>query len=368
MGKLVVFVSDVPRSREAKLAYGLQCAGWQVILLHREKLPFDAGRYGVVAYRYKDGAEAVAMARTYSPAVYHVFATWQFDIAAALIRQRPGKIVFDNYDMVAGMVKQSFATAQAAGIATEKFCLENADALCCRNIETQYAKRYMGYRYRKRLFFPEYCWNIPSPPTKLPIVDGSLGIANVGNLHVNLDMPLTNPANYHLGLAVGLAYHHKFKTFLYFIPLRWTTRLAQRLTRFLAANPLVYFRSVPYERLIYELQIQCHAGLMCLPAVDASKAEPYVQRKREYTAANKVFDYIDAGIPIIMDSDIKFLYWFVQRYHKVFDFDVFMANPRVVRDQIQDLLVNRPGELTRAREALSVRRHIWRLVRLYESI
>ena len=34
MDRLVVFVSDHARAREAKLAYGLKQAGWQVVLLH----------------------------------------------------------------------------------------------------------------------------------------------------------------------------------------------------------------------------------------------------------------------------------------------------------------------------------------------
>jgi hypothetical protein len=104
-----------------------------------------------------------------------------------------------------------------------------------------------------------------------------------------------------------------------------------------------------------------------MPPVDAPGlgAEPYRQAKREYTAANKVFDYMDAAVPVIMDPDIKFLYWFVKRYHPVIDFDAFVSDPR---NTVQDLLANHAEELSQARRILSVRRQIRRLITFYESI
>lgn len=365
MSELVVFVSDHPRAREAKLAYGLQWAGWRVVLLHRNNPTFAANTHCAEVQQYRNYEEALAMARRYTPVVYHVFSNWDFDVAEALIRHRPGKIVFDDYDVVAGMVKEKFAKAQAKGIAMERFCLENADGLCCRSLETNYAKRHMGYKYRKRIFFPDYCWNVSDPPSKQPVVDGWLNIASVGNLYVNQHHAIGHPTNYHVALALRLT-QHKIKSSLY-LAACWSPEVESYLEGVLAGNPHVSFGNVPYEALIYELQSKCHAGLICMLDLDLPglASEPYRQIKRKYSVANRLFDFMDAAMLIIVHPGKKFQYWLANRYHVVLDFAAFAADPGEYRGQALDLLSK---DLSRARKTLSVRHQIKRLIEFYGSI
>lgn len=367
--KLAVFVSDRPRGREAKLAYGLQSAGWRVVLLHDMVPTFNVGAYFVEVRRYQSCEEAVALARGYSPVVYHVFSNWVFDVAGALIRARPGKIVFDDYDVMAGMLDERDIQVGLGRVEAERFCLENADGLCCRSLETQYAKRHMGYKYPRRIFFPDSCWNISDPPVKQPVVDGYLNAAAVGNLYVNQHMPVGHPVNYHLELALRLA-QYKIRSFLYLSAACATVTSKEALESLLGGNLDVHVGHLSYEQLIYALQSQCHVGLACLPRLDTPglEAEPYRQTKREHALGNKLFDYIDAAIPVVSDAPTKFMYWFARRYHKVFDFDAFIADLNGHRGQIQDLLTNHVEELSRARKILSVRRQIGRLIEFYGNL
>ena len=142
----VVFISDLPRSREVKLAYGLSQAGWQVTLLYKELPTFDATRYFADSQQYQEPWEALKLAACYTPVAYHVFSNWNFNVAATLIRYKPGKIVFDDYDVMAGVVKDDFLHKNYPGqLELERSCLENADGLCCRGLELQYAKRHLNY-------------------------------------------------------------------------------------------------------------------------------------------------------------------------------------------------------------------------------
>ena len=141
----IVFVSDRPSSREAKLAHGLRQAGWQVVLLYKTPPAFEAARYFQHAHGYRDEWEALAWCARYRPVAFHVFSTWEFDVAARLVRHRPGKIVFDDYDVMVGMLREEYVGRDfRRQVALERYCLENADGLCCRSLETQFAKRHLG--------------------------------------------------------------------------------------------------------------------------------------------------------------------------------------------------------------------------------
>lgn len=87
--------------------------------------------------------------------------------------------------------------------------------------------------------------------------------------------------------------------------------------------------------------------------------------KRKYSLANKVFDYMDAAMPIIVHPGKEFQYWLASRYHVALDFATFAADPSKYRGQILDSLTK---DLTRARKTLSIGKQIKRLTKFYGSI
>ena len=365
--KQVVFVADWPRSREARLAYGLKKAGWDVILLYKNQPTFDPAGYFSRIHQYKDPVDALSLATSYTPVVYHVFSNWDFTSALAFIIYKPGKIVFDDYDVFAGMLKKDKLNEQdLIKLDMERLCLENADGLCCRSLETQYAKRKLGYSYRgKRIFFPEYCWNLNNHNNGKSDIN-SFVIANVGNLYIDKHRHLDDPNNYHLYLALIFAKNniasYLFKTHLNYRDVSFVNNVTGN-------NPLIKISQVSYEKLMDELYHFCDAGLICAPPdITASEHELYSQNKRNYAIGNKAFDYIDAGLTVIMDTENKFLFWFIKRYHKVIDFSVFMSDIDKYLGLIRAWQSAGSGELLHASQVLSVSRHIPRLTRFYEDI
>ena len=113
-----------------------------------------------INFKYNGLLKALWLSRKFNPLVYHVFSSWNFDIAYGLIKKKIGKVIFDDYDVMAGMVFKDFAAEHYPGqIKKEKYCLEHANGICCRSLETQYAKRKLKYNIRcPRIFFPEYVW------------------------------------------------------------------------------------------------------------------------------------------------------------------------------------------------------------------
>ncbi len=362
----VVFVSDLPRAREAKLAYGLKYAGWKVILLYNKTPTFDADKYCAEAHQYKDVQQLLRLAFLYSPMVYHVFSCWHFDMAAALIRNKPGKIVFDDYDVLAGMVREEIVRSQyPVQMELERFCLENADGLCCRSMETRYAKQKKGYMYSgKSIFFPEYVWNTYHSIQKN--TSGHFNIANVGNLYIDQHYDIDHQRNFHLNLAMRLS-RHNIHSYLYKTNL--TDKMAHFVEEVTGGNPYISVKNLSYDAMLKEICQVCHTGLICAPPhITSNPDEMYYQAKRDYAIGNKVFDYIDAGMPIIMDSENTFLFWLIKRYHKVLDYYSFISDVDKYVELIREYLENSSEERYRSTSALSVTHHIQRLIRFYEGI
>jgi len=347
------------------MAFALQNAGWQVVLLHQLEPNFNAANYFTEIHQYHNPWEALKLAVRYTPVVYHVFSNWNFSVASTFIRHKPGKIVFDDYDMMAGMVNEDFARKHYPGqIKLERFCLETADGLCCRSLETQYVKRYMGYEYSgKRIFFTDYCWNADLHVQK-SIDDKCFTVANVGNLYIDENCDFNHPANYHLKLAVLLS-QRNIRSYLFIASLTADCKLF--LQKALAGNSYVRFGNMKYEQMLYKLHSQCQAGLICAPPSDMLMTDDaYRPTKRYYGVGNKLFDYVDAILPIVMDSESKFAYWLVKRYHKVFDFSVFISDLNECSRLIQNLWANNAEALSQARKALSVCDQVPRLIKFYE--
>ena len=301
----LVFVSDLPRSREAKLAYGLQQAGWQVVLLNRNAPTFDANKYCVEVQQYQSPWEALTLAARYTPVAYHVFSCWNFDVATTLIRHKPGKIVFDDYDVMAGMVKEDFARKHYPGqLELERFCLENADGLCCRSLETQHAKRRLGYRFKgSRLFFPDYMWSDATSANSEKPWTGRCNRAVVycGN------MPSSNRLSYIGQIAQRLAIAG------------WDLHLYPSYDRFQVPEKgasdqpsNLHIHSRQDCRVLIDKLSQYAVGLQ-IPNKLANRGA-YTDVKRTYSMTGKMFDYLDAGLPVLI-ADQRLQAWILRRYN-----------------------------------------------------
>jgi hypothetical protein len=359
----VVFVSDRPGSREAKLAYGLQQAGWFVILLHRDQPTFDASRYCVQARSYRGPWEALALCACYTPVVYHVFSSWNFRVAVTLIRHRPGKIVFDDYDVMAGMVQEQFLGRRAAGILrAERFCLESAEGLCCRSLETQYAKRHLGYRYRgRRMLLLDGCWaNLALPEPASKSVEEGFHIVYCGNLG-SRDEESANGLRYDLFELARLLAAQGVHLHIYPAFEAWAIRSSYM--ELANTTPFFHFHPPVQSDELVRQMAQYDAGLRVFMH-EYRKA--YTEWKLAYAPSNKIFDYLDAGLPVIING-FPFQAWLLKRVGVALLInDELKSYAKRYRLQI-DWGALRPS-IAQARARFAVRAQVNRLVLFYESL
>jgi hypothetical protein len=356
-----VFVADDPRVRQAKMAHGLRAAGWGVVLLHKRDPNFDVARFFDAAVRYRSDQEAREIASRYSPLVYHVCSVWADTTSAHLIRDKPGKIVYDCWDFVDGIAD---ATWQ---VPLQRFCLENADALCCRDLRPRYLSRALGYNLpAKRMLFQEYCWDATEVSTQdhsfvgdgiHAVVCGNIGIEKHGQADTGYLRIAASLADQGVHLHIyphpsQVPFEDLFSDYL---------ALAGQ-TRFVHIHP-----PLPMDRVVPELA-RYDVGISLTHALTfGTRLKDYSAAYLRYCGSARIFDYVDAGLPVVLNRALAFQYSLLARHGVAID-----GSDRVLKNARRELenlcTPETRRRVQRFRSTYSVARQTSRLIDFYASV
>ena len=369
----VVFVSDAPRMREAKIARGLRAAGWEVILLYRQATGIDLPFYFTRTEQYGDRWDALERASRYSPQAYHAFVCLGYDTAAAFVRHRPGPVIVDSSDLLKGMKSPWYLRKYFPGqVSQERYCLENADGICCRDLQVQYIRKTFGYRKSARtIFFPDLSLAEAPGPTRRPAPDSEIHVVLIGIIAIEqflrywpdshflkvAETLTRNGVHFHLYASSPL-HRGKFElTFSGYL------KLARR-------NPFFHFhKPVPLPRLLEEMSGYTF-GLHIAGSMLHFRPTPFSGHLRpcyDWSVTNRQFDYLQAGLPIIL-HDGRLPTWVISRLGVAIPPDPgFLTSPaRWLRQRLPDAAQRR--KLDRARGRINIMLQIPRLERFYRSI
>jgi hypothetical protein len=238
----------------------------------------------------------------YSPTAYHVFSSWGFSTARAIVEARPGKIVFDSYDCLGGGLQGQVASESQAQVESEKFCFEHADATCHRS-SNWYVRRRYGYKMAKPIFFPEYSWGgdenlgIPKKPKR---TDGihCLYVGSVEPQNFNDPTKRTNvhDAEFVRSLTDRGVHYHIFPWVYDPDPQKFLNKYAPMLEE-QVRNPLFHLHPPHQYEIMMEEISALHFGIIQVsPDVVTNGNHYYTANVFRHTTMNKVFDYIDADL------------------------------------------------------------------------
>lgn len=302
----VVVVTAQPDPREAKLGRAIRAAGGVPILLSAEAANFDAGAIFEEVLRFGSSWEAVQTARKLNADLIHMCVQMNYETALAFVSHRPAPVVMDTYDLLTGMWTEAFfakfpqfETARQL----ERFCLEQADGLCHRNLQAQVLKRDFAFKSpASSIFWPEYCWDDRAPARKLSADDGKLHVAYSGAIHPQ-DMPQDWLArildsfgvHFHVypmgGPPDAEGFRERFSTYV---------ELEKELEHFHLYQP------VSQEEWLsalstYDVMIQVLTFLF-----EGREGEHYTRDKLRLTYANKWSDCVDCDV-FFLTHDVMFL-------------------------------------------------------------
>ena len=382
---LVVMVADHPRSREAKLASALKHAGWRTVLLHRNPAAFATRDYFAETHRYSNHWSALRHAAEFAPVAYHVMVSGDYRVADTFVRHRPGPVIVDPYDVIAHMYTDDFLDVHPAvrkEIPCERYCLENADGLCCRHREVDHLVEQCGYRVAARVFVEDGCWNLDARPSR-----GSAGAStSLGTVTSANTLAVERQVAY-----VGAIHNPSDsgergeRASADFVAAGFSKPIAEALARSgvdvhlysgsscdppKISHPRIHYHDpVPADRIAAELASHDFGALLYSEDVINTGARWFVTpAKINACTSNKLFDYLDAGLPILHNARPGSLIHEIVTRHcigiDVSDWPIEQWRTRLADIRVDDFA----DELARARRVHDVRRNIRRLTEFYEQI
>jgi len=368
--RLLVFVADQVRARSMNMAESLRANGWKVVMLCNQTPFFSWQSYFDELHTYDSPEHALNLAQEYNPCAYHIFSGNADVLSVNFIKNKPGKIIFDAYDFIEGFITQSY-TYHVGQL--QHFCMENADAICARDLRCRYLVKKLGYSLsRKTIFFSDYC-------TARKKISIPLSRGDASNIHVvccgsiatsksSLELDWGYAAIARKFIEHGIHFHlyphpaqvqakHFSEQFSDFI------ELAKKTPLFKLHDP------VPMDKLADEIS-QYHFGINAAYALtDIPFISSYTHAHFNYCSSARNTEYLDAGLPLLINGDRhRFQYWTFNRMKVAIDASkAFFDNPREILTQF----ARNPsvvGDIENAQRRYSHETHIPRLIKFYEDL
>lgn len=371
----ILLITDSIKPRVAKIGFALIKKNYKVILClnkeNKEEIKrIDQLFFSNIIY-FKNKTDLYRKILLFSPLVYHIFteasvAEW----AEYLICKKDvlGKIVYDQYDIYRGFVSNNLDEKAKR----EKFCLENADGLCCRMFETQYLKKNFNYKFKgKRILFLDYCWNTykftsPQKRENIRFVYGGRVLAK----------GLKNRDRYEIETN-GFEYIAKViqenKAYFVIIPsvscqgskYKKYRDLRQNYNRVLLKEPMRFTKLIRYESQM-DYGIDCVELEKDILKYRQQKNNFNTEIKNKYYATNKYFDYLDAGIMPIFGRKGELFGRYLAHFNGAVGCSLEEL-PNKIETLRKEREINRENAC-KAREIFAIEKQIDRLIDFYKNI
>jgi len=237
------------------------------------------------------------------PDIIHLFVNYTNIRLLPVLLFSPAPVVYDPYDCVKGMFNKKFKLSWIEEWA-EKVFFKKADHLCARSLEPQYLKRHYGYKLPPSTYFPDYSWCAPPIHTDKVLKNcEELSIVYVGGINVENKYP----EGYKIGqlLEIGrILGKQKIHLHIYpAFPLNDNNFKEYFSLYFTESEKNFYFHiHTPLEKSeLLKVIGKYDAAINILPHESISDTKiAYSKAKIKFCTSNKIFDYIEGGLPIIL--------------------------------------------------------------------
>jgi len=365
---LVVFVEPMPRARTMKMAAALRKKGWETVLLHESPLHFDASRVYSDTKQFRTQNQALTFASTFNPTVYHVVSGNADMNSYDFIKERLGPTIFDPYDTVEGLIKQDYTRSVGQ---IQRFCMENADGICCRDLRIRHLKRSLGYALpRASIFFPDYLRELRGPAPSLSLAGGEIHVAHAGSIVTNKHTHETDWGILDVGkaFALGGVHFHIYPSQSVLQDPKEFERIFEDYLEFEQTNPYFHlYKPVPMDQLAEELRKYQFAFVGSWNQIFGRTNPHYTTAAHELCLSARMMDYIEAGICPIVPKVMRVMNRFGNRFGAGLTAtpELFAAPRKALTDFLRkkDLQV----AVRKTQESYLIDKHVHRLIQFYEQ-
>lgn len=242
----------------------------------------------------------------------------------------------------------------------ERYCLSHYDGQICNSLEISEANKLYGIPKKPRIFFPLYIdeRNIQQPKqnpyngTWKVVYAGNITAASpdkfkgIGQFHHLIELFSTQAIEFHIypspGVSAGTIKEYE--------------TLAAKYPRF------HIHKSLNQKDLALAL---ANYHFAIIPFFREDSNETAVKYK--YANTLKLFNYFEAGIPVLVSKDLEFQSWICERYNfgRSISYKDLGNLEGVLNDSVYNSMID---SYTENRKSLFIDRHIPRLVAFYSSI
>lgn len=303
----IVLISGDMKPRIAKIIKALVKKNYDLVVLEyayrNENIIKEIMTYDITFFHCKDLIEVFYRALQYNPLVYYYEPEWgDCRGSEIMIRHRKlfGKIAFAPYDVL----NDGYVQITEKDKLSERYCLENADGVVWRWFSKEFLEERKGFSYKgKSIQFMDYCMGFELEENlkenkilKLCFVTG--GISN--ELLINESMYDEFAGIYKILRRIGNMENCIFHVFVGICSDSDKEKLKELEKEYF--NFKFYYRTA-YNDLIYKITNYDYGCFFSTGGKDVPELETidhmYYGSDSVNSEANRLFDYLDAGIPII---------------------------------------------------------------------
>lgn len=373
----VVLIADHLKPRVCKIGYALRKKKYFVILLYERKNAHEIKQLDMKCFdrvlTFEDYNELFCKSIIFSPLVYHVFSEahiQEYVIKLIENKHKIGKIVYDQYDVLRGLYSKRNKKQEEM----ERYCLENADGLCCRHFETQYLKKKFHYQYKgKRILFLDYCWNCYHNEINLGNSNKKLKLVYGGRILPYITSDVMKSMEWEGFKFIADTVKEQQGYFVIIPNKKWEERenkdfisLAQENNHIKLKAPMSFKQLIKYESRM-DYGIDCVEFQNKMNEYKKKFGDLYdYEAKSYFYATNKYFDYLDAGIPAIYGRKRELFGRLLERYGGAI-YCPLEELPKKFRELERNRDINK-DRVRIARDKLAIERQIDRLIDFYISI
>jgi hypothetical protein len=194
----------------------------------------------------------------------------------------------------------------------EKYNLENADGIIARNLESKDVSRRFSFKYpSKSILFLDYCdtENFQAPSKNSLDNEKDISLVYSGGIFG----PSALKSSWGIidfDILIKSLAHSQLNLHLYPFPNEPISYYSELLEMEKTNSHLTIYPAVSNFKLASEIG-KYHFGILPNFKVDGY---PILDFKLDMCTSNKFFNYLEAGIPIIVSNELKFMSWIVKRY------------------------------------------------------
>lgn len=300
----IAFVTRYARAREFKLAYAARLYGHRVTLIamHVQSQEMVTQYFAAYQQATSPGQVLTTLDRL-QPDMTHLFVNYNNLEMLPVLLFAPSPVIYDPYDCIRGMFRTG-SEPFPFELAAERVAFARADHICSRSLEPLCLRRRFGYSMPATTYFPEYCWHPSATRQPRVVSDGDeLHVIYCGGVWPE-DRYSEVDFGYAQYLEVGRALaEQRIHLHVYPAPTPENAKFDDFFSLYLAESERNSFfhiyRPLPYEALIGVLP-QYDAAMHIMGVSINDNLGRATRAKLDYSTANKLFDYIQAGLPVII--------------------------------------------------------------------